>query len=174
MTDDLPEGIALYEYNRAMLQEAQDRVVAEAEQEVAQAWAMDLLRMRQHAQEELFAAQVACRKAWAQVCAVRGLGESRRAAAAQLCLELAQDDLRRAVSAARMVVGTVAEQLELITAATEERSSLARLNRIRVWSAWCEAVEAGWSVGSEPEYEFGVEGVADGGGGGGEGAGALE
>jgi hypothetical protein len=141
MTDFRPDDTALDRYNRALRQEARDKAVAEAEQQVALAWAAELVRMRLMAQDGLAEARSACQAAWAGVCAELGLGGPGEVAAAHLRLGQAQGELRESIEAARVILGSVIEELELISVAAERRESVARANRIRVWTAWCEAYE---------------------------------
>jgi hypothetical protein len=128
MTDFRQEAAAIDEYNRALLQAAQDGAVAEAEREVGLSWVVELARIRHATQTGLACARAECRDAWAAVQAGRG-GDP---APAQRRLGRAESDLRRSAETARQVLAVVTGELDLMAAAEEERQATARAGRDRL------------------------------------------
>jgi hypothetical protein len=152
MTEFSHEDAAVDLYHRVLRQEATDRAVAEAEQVVASAWTAELVRLREMARDGLADAKLSCQEAWAAVCAELGSAESSGLAAARARLAAAQDELRASIEAAQRVLGAIYRELAVVSTASEEREQHNRENRVRVWSAWCEAFEQGCQCEDEPPF----------------------
>jgi len=155
MTEYGPKDTAVDEYNRVLHQDAVDRAVAEAEQLVAAAWTAELVQLRELARDGLAEARLTCQEAWVAVCAELGSDRSPGLAEARRRLAVAQDELRESIDAAQRVLAVVLQELSAISAADEERAWRARTNRVRVWSAWCDAFEQGCPIEEEPPFEPG-------------------
>ena len=136
---------AVDEYRRALLNEARDRVIADAEQEVCVAWAAELAHVGHMTRLGVATARAACAAARTLVRARQESGDPLALSEAQRRLELAEEQARLSLGAADALLEIIGEEQRLMSDAAEERALVAQANRARVWTAW-RAVH-----GTEPE-----------------------
>jgi hypothetical protein len=140
MSDSGRDGIAMQEYRRALLQNAQDLVVAEAERAVCVEWAMELARRREQAEIGCAAAKLVWRAAQAAVAARQRAGDIKGLVQAHSRLEAAQAEVRSGFAARREVVAAVEDALVRMTRAQEERGAVLSANQRRIRSTWYDAL----------------------------------
>ena len=127
---------AVGEYHRALLNAARDRAVADAEQEVCLAWAVELSRVGRMMRLGVESTQAACRAARTLLRDQQDAGDPARMVEAQQRVEEAEQQARQSVEAAEALLEVIGEEQELMARAAEERDLVAQANRIRLWSAW--------------------------------------
>jgi len=152
---------AVDEYRRALRCSAEDRAVAEAEDEVCRVWTEELARVRHVTELGVASAQAACQAAQMLVHEQQRAGDLGALMRAQQHLERAQDQQRRSEDAARILLTVVVEEVDLMTLAAQERDTVALANRIWVSSASQAVCEA--ETGSGGGGGTG-SGTSDGGG----------
>lgn len=126
---------AVDEYLRALDRAVQDQAVAAAEEEICRIWGDELARVRHVTELGVASAQAASRAAQILVRERQRTGDLDGLAHAQQQLERAQDQELRSSKAAEVLLEVVAEELELLAVAAEERETVALANRIWLSSA---------------------------------------
>lgn len=126
---------AVDEYRRALWCSARDQAVAEAEEEVCRLWTEELDRVQHVTELGIASAQAACRAAHSLVREQQRMGDLGALMRAQEQCEQARDQRRRSEEAARVLFTVVAEEMEMLSLAAEERDTVALANRIWVSSA---------------------------------------
>lgn len=126
---------ALDEYLRALGRSVRDQAVADAEELVCRAWIDELARVERVTKVALADAKTAVRTAQSAVREHQRNGDLSALLNAQRELERARDQQRRSSEAARVLLGAVTEEQELLALAAEERETVALANRIWISSA---------------------------------------
>jgi hypothetical protein len=126
---------AVDEYRRALRCSARDQAVAEAEEEVCRVWTDELARVQHVTELGVASALAACQAARTLVREQQRRGDLGALMRAQEQCERAGDQRRRSEEAARVLITVVAEEMELLSLAAEERDTIALANRIWVSSA---------------------------------------
>jgi len=126
---------AVDEYLRALDRAARDQAVAEAEEEVCRVWNEELARVQHVTELGVASAHAATQAAQILVREEQRIGDLGGLARAQQQLERAEAQERRSGEAARVLLDVVAEELELLAIAAEERETVALANRIWISSA---------------------------------------
>lgn len=138
---------ALDEYLRALGQAARDQAVAQAEEEVCRVWSEELAHVRQVTQAAVISAGAAYEAAMTLVNEHQRSGDLSALTRAQRQLEQAREHERRNSEAAETLLGAIAEEMDLLAVAAEERETVALANRIWVSSASRAVYAAGSHAG---------------------------
>jgi hypothetical protein len=126
---------AVEDYMRALQVSARDRAVAEAEEEVCEAWAQELARVRHVTELGVASTHAASQAVRMLVAEHQRVGNLAGLMRAQQQLEEAQERERRSEEAASVLLAVVAEEEEILAFAAEERDTTAVANRIWVSGA---------------------------------------
>jgi hypothetical protein len=169
---------AVEEYWQTLRSAQSDEIVAEAEDVLASAWAVELEEVRRATLRAAACARTAYAAARTLVRVKRTEGSQRDLAQAHHELEKAEAEQQRSLDAANALLAAVDEEFELICLAAEEREAVSQTNRILVRSAWKAAYgaadtsdgcpeagdrdrdedEAGESGGTDPDRQRPAEG----------------
>jgi hypothetical protein len=152
------EAQAVEEYWRIVRSAQRDEIVAEAEDVLSAAWAVELEEVRRATLRAAESAQTAYAAARTLAQVKRNEGSQRDAARAHDALEKAEAEQRRSLDAANALLTAVDDEFELMCQAAEEREAVCEGNRNRVRSAWKAAYGADMPEHrSEAGSEFGDE-----------------
>lgn len=151
---------AVEEYWRTVRSAQRDEIVAEAEDVLAGAWAVELEEVRRATLRAAASARTAYAAARTLVRVKQSEGSQRDLAQAHYELEKAEAEQQRSLDAANTLLAAVDDELELICEAAEEREAVCQTNRIRVRCAWKAAYGAEPSGRAEDGDEAGGPGEA--------------